>query len=77
MRGVLRPYSWVQTMRSYFVVKVASEQERQAIYNGLLAVSTSVPERVLFLVTPTMYIGQYVGLVDSSVWPQINARTGP
>lgn len=77
MRGVLQPYSWVQTMRSYFVVRIASEIDRQSIYKGLSAVSTSVPENVQFLITPGMYGGQYAGFVDASLWPAINARTGP
>ncbi len=50
--------------------------DRQVIYRGLMAIAQSVPEEVVFLVTPTMRSigidGSYLGFLNQELWDRIN-----
>jgi hypothetical protein len=73
--SALKPYSWVRPLKTVYVVKMASEQERVVLLADLTAKAKSVSETVHFLISPLMDGGRYDGYLPSDSWPKINERT--
>ena len=75
MREVLRPFSWVRPLTTFFVVRVSGRGDQDSIRNGLLAVAKSVSEQVHFVVSPIMSPGRYDGYLPKDMWAELNQRT--
>ncbi len=77
LKGVLKGYSWVRPLRTVYIVKVSSSEERQQLKDALIAVVESVSEKVHFIITPPMEGGKYTGWLPRDLWDKINQRTKP
>ena len=75
MREVLRPFSWVRPLTTFFVVRLNLHADQDSIRDGLLAVAKSVAEQVHFVVSPIMSSGRYDGYLPQDMWPELNQRT--
>lgn len=75
MKGALKGYSWVRPLKSLYIVKVDSLEDRTALKDGLVNVVKSVDEKIHFLITPAMEGGTYSGWLPKSLWEKINQRT--
>lgn len=74
---VIKPYSWVRPLNTFYVIQVADADARKAILNGLQqAAQTAVfGTQVHVLVSPLMLGGSYEGFLPTSTWAELNART--
>lgn len=75
MKGALKGYSWVRPLKSLYIVKVASAEDRTILKDGLVRVIKSVDEKVHVLITPPMEGGTYTGWLPKGLWEKINQRT--
>ncbi|MGB3499185.1 MAG: hypothetical protein WBA49_13350 [Rhodanobacter lindaniclasticus] len=75
MRQALKGYSWARPLKSFYVVRVASEEQRKDIRDKLLAVAKSVAETVHFVVSPVMAGGRYDGYLPRDMWAKLNERS--
>lgn len=75
MREVLRPFSWVRPLTTFFVVRVNRGGDRDTIRDGLVAIAKSVAEQVHFVVSPIMSPGRYDGYLPQDMWSELNQRT--
>lgn len=76
MLAVLKPYSWVRPLSTFYIVQIHNESARGAIQSALEAVAKAAPEQIHFLVSPAMQGGRYNGYLSRDTWPMINERTG-
>ena len=76
MQDVLKPYSWVRVLSTFYIVQIRSESARGAMQSALEAVARAAPERIHFLISPAMQGGRYNGYLSRDAWPKINQRTG-
>ena len=81
MREALTGYSWVRPMRSIYVVKVRSREERDEIAESLMDEAEASEKEgladVRLMVGPAMRHGNgYDGYLPGDVWSKVNARTG-
>jgi len=75
MKESLKGYSWARPLRTLYVIKVETEDDRQKIKDSLVSVIKSVPEKVHLIVTPAMSGGVYAGWLPKDMWEKINQRT--
>jgi len=75
MKGALEGYSWARPLKSLYIVKVDSVEERNALKEALVNVAKSIDEKVYFLMTPAMDGGTYTGWLPKNLWEKINQRT--
>jgi hypothetical protein len=75
MVEALKPHSWVRPLKTVYVLRLADEAERKALRERLIEAAKSVPEKVLFLMTPAMAGGSYNGFLPSDAWPKIQERS--
>lgn len=75
MVGVFAPYSWIRPLNTFYIVKVNSEAQREAVHADLLTAARSTPHRVLFIVSPLIDGKRYEGLLPKETWPELNLRT--
>lgn len=76
MLEVLKPYSWVRPLSTFYIVQIHTESARGNIQSALEAVAKAAPERIHFLISPAMQGGRYDGYLPRDTWSQINSRTG-
>ena len=76
MLKVLKPYSWVRPLSTFYIVQIRTESVRGTMQSALEAVAKAAPERIQFLISPAMQGGRYNGYVSRDTWPEINERTG-
>lgn len=74
MKGALKGYSWVRPLKTLYVVKVDSAEERIELKDALVEVIKSVSETVHLIITPPMEGGNYTGWLPKSLWEKINQR---
>jgi hypothetical protein len=74
MKGALEGYSWVRPLKTVYILKVDSVEERTELKNALVNVIKSVDEKVHVLITPPMEGGSYSGWLPKSLWEKINQR---
>ena len=77
LKGALKGYSWVRPLKTLYVVKLASAEERQELKDAILGVIKSVDESVHLVITPPMEGGSYAGWLPRDLWDKINQRTKP
>ena len=75
MRDALTPHSWARPLSTFYVVRINSTSEREALKDRMIQVATGVKETVHFLISPAMVGGQYTGWLPKSMWPKLNERT--
>ena len=75
LKAVIQNYSWVRPLPTFYVIKVASLEDRDAVVNGLIAVIKTLSEQVHFIASPPMVGGSYAGWLPSNLWTEINQRT--
>lgn len=75
LKGALKGYSWVRPLKTLYVVKVDSAEDRQELKDSLLAVIRSTQEKVHLVITPPMDGGSYTGWLPRDLWDKINQRT--
>ena len=76
MLEVLKPYSWVRPLSTFYIVQIHTESARGTIQSALVAVAKAAPEQIHFLISPAMQGGRYDGYVPIDTWSIINERTG-
>ena len=76
MLEVLKPYSWVRPLSTFYIVQIHTESARGAMHSALESVAKAAPERIHFLISPAMQGGRYDGYLPGTTWPKINERTG-
>lgn len=74
MKAVLKPYSWVRPLSTFYIVKVNGQSDWDLIRNNLTAVSES-ENKINFVMTPLMSGGSYNGMLPSKTWADINERS--
>lgn len=74
--AVLKPYSWVRPLSTFYIVQIHTESARKTIQSALEAVAKAAPEQIHVLISPAMQGGRYDGYLPGDTWPQINERTG-
>ena len=77
LKGALKGYSWVRPLKTLYVVKVSSSEERKQLKDALVTVVKSVDEKVYFVLTPLMEGSGYSGWLPRDLWDKINQRTKP
>ncbi len=75
MRNVLKAYSWVRPLSTFYIVRVNGELDRQTILGTMTTVAKSTTESINFLISPVMSAGQYDGYLPENTWKDINERT--
>ncbi|CAI9009773.1 MULTISPECIES: hypothetical protein [Burkholderia] len=75
MKAKLKGYSWVKPLKSVYVVKVDSLEDRIELKDALNDVIKSVDEKIHLLITPAMEGGTYAGWLPKGLWEKINLRT--
>jgi hypothetical protein len=75
LKAIIKPYSWVRPLKTVYVVKVASTEERARLVERFAEVARGCTEIVHILVTPAMSGGQYNGFLPKDLWSQLNERT--
>lgn len=77
LKGCLKGYSWVRPLSTFYVVKIASDAQRTAIKKSMTEVVSSIPDKVHFVISPTMAGGRYGGWLPRSMWDKLNKRSDP
>jgi len=73
LQAELKGYSWVRPLSTFYVVKIASGEERDQLVGRLIAVAKQSPVRINFIVTPALTgPGGYNGWLPRSLWQKIN-----
>lgn len=75
MKEALKPYSWIRPLSTLYIVQINGENDRRIIHDSLVALASSLSERVHFVMTPIIASGRYNGLLPKDMWPKINERT--
>lgn len=75
MREQFKGYSWVRPLRTFYVIKVQSTDDRDALVNRIVEVTKGFTETIHFVVTPVMSGGGYNGWLPQELWDKINQRT--
>lgn len=75
LKAEIKSYSWVRPLGTLYVVKVTSTEDRDSLVDRLTAIVKNLPEKVHFVVTPTMSGGRYNGWLPKDLWDKINERT--
>jgi hypothetical protein len=75
LKEVLSTYSWVRPLKTVYIVKVASQEQRQELKAAFVDVVKSTSERVNFVMSPPMEGGSYSGWLPKPLWEKIAKRT--
>lgn len=76
MKGTLQGYSWVRPLKSLYVVKVDSPEERGELKDALISIIKKNKDRKIhLLITPLMQGGSYTGWLPKSLWEKLDQRT--
>lgn len=76
LKAEIKNYSWVRPLKTVYVVKVASLEDRNSLTERLISVIKSNNYDVNVMVTPVMTGGRYNGYLPRDLWEKINERTG-
>ncbi len=75
IREVLKGYSWVRPLDSYYVIQVGGEADRAEIHARLLQFARANAGTVRYVITPLMQ-GKYTGFLPKTMWTKLSERTG-
>lgn len=74
MKEALSGYSWVRPLKTLYIVKVSSQEQRQELKAALVEVVQGTTERITFVMTPAMEGGAYSGWLPKPLWEKIAKR---
>ena len=69
----LKNYSWTRPLSTFYVVKVASQTDWDAIRTRFQTVCATAPQ-IRLIMTPLMRGGRYDGYLSTDQWKEINLR---
>lgn len=75
LKEALKGYSWVRPLKTFYIVKVQSQEQRNELNATLVKVVKGTHERINFVMTPAMEGGSYSGWLPRDLWEKINQRT--
>lgn len=75
IHSVISPYRNVKRLTTYYIIHVESSAVWETIRRQLTNLSSSIPERLHFIMTPLMDGGKYNGILPEDQWNEINAVT--
>ena len=74
MKVLLKGYSWVKPLKTFYVIKVDAAEQREKLIDGLVEVVGRYSEAINFVATPVMSGGGYNGWLPSEMWEKIEKR---
>jgi hypothetical protein len=72
---ILKPYRWAKRLTTFYIIEVQSTYEWQNILKQMQTLSNSIPESLLFIMSPPMKGGKYDGILKDGEWDFINKLT--
>lgn len=75
MKEALQGYSWVRPLKSTYIVKINSNEERTELKNALVKIIAKSDKKIHLLISPPMDGGVYTGWLPKGLWEKINQRT--
>ncbi len=76
MAAVIKNYSWIKPLTTYYIVKVNSQADWQSVLDNLgKIVERHQGTQIRFVMTPLINGGRYNGRLPSNWWTDINKRT--
>lgn len=75
IHSVISPYRNVKRLTTFYIIHVESSAVWETIRGQLTTLSSSIPERFNFIMTPLMDGGMYNGMLPQDQWININAIT--
>lgn len=71
----LEGYSWVKPLKTLYIIKVNSVEERTIISNAIKQVAKNNPKKINILISPLLEGGAYNGWLPVDLWEKIKKRT--
>jgi hypothetical protein len=76
MRNCFKGYTQLRPVNTFYMVKVASGNERNAILTALQAVAQQTSEDVFFVMSPVLTVSGWDGWLPQDKWELVKAITG-
>jgi hypothetical protein len=74
LAAVIKPYSWVRALDSFYIVKVDTQEKHDAIREALVAIAKTSPKDFYFVMSP-LATGRYRGWLPQSLWAKIEEKS--
>ena len=75
LKQCLKGYSWVRPLKTVYVVKVNSNEEKEVIKQQLKDVAKENQKKINILISPLMEGGSYSGWLPVDLWEKLKKRT--
>lgn len=75
LRGTLDGHSWVRPLSTFYIVKIASQEQWNKIFAAITEKRKGYPEVIRVVMSPLMRGGRYNGLLPKDMWEKVNKRT--
>lgn len=74
--AVISGYAHLRPVNTFYIVRVASQAEWDAVRLGLTNVALATTDATIhFVMTPLIQGGRYDGRLPTTTWPEINRLT--
>lgn len=75
LRDCLKGFSWAKPLKTFYIVKIDSSEERELIRLSLLEVCRKNPKILNLLISPIIEEEKYSGWLPKPMWDKIRERT--